>query len=201
MLDVDGGVKVPWHKFWSPPVVYSVPESPPGHCYIPLVQSCCSAKYDPRLNFYPFLQETISSPAFHSVITSANFVIKSPYFKFQFIRYFLLGIAINCLIRFSLACASGDVVSIVIYLIILCLSPFLCRLGAKQYVERMFKYRKVMQKAMDTQSKAVLTASGMVVDVGERCLWLDFHAGVYEPPQLPPANAPVYFMPGAQVNL
>ena len=67
--------------FWRPSKEFKVPEAPQGHSYIPLAQGYFTAKYDKNLMAYPMIAESLNTPAFDSVINSANYVIKSPWIK------------------------------------------------------------------------------------------------------------------------
>ena len=191
------GESVSAFQFWSTPIVYRVPTEASGHCYVPLKETLCSAKYDPNLMSYPMLAETLNNNSFLSVINSANFVVKTPYFKHLFVRYILIMWAFIFFINFCTSCGSGDVGGIIINLILLILCPFGMRFGAAQYHERMHKYRKVMQRAMGSQCNTVLLGCGIVVDAGEKCLWLDFHSGSYSPP---PVQATYVVSTGVMVN-
>jgi hypothetical protein len=104
-------------------------------------------------------------------------------------------------LRFIASCIAGDIFNIIYNLLFLILSPFLMRLGGKQYLERMRKYEKVLLKCCHGLSNTVLAGSGLVVEPGYRCLWLDFHQGGYAPPPAPAAiQNPVYYFPGMQVS-
>lgn len=195
----------PAWKFWSPAVTYKVPEPESGHCYIKLEQNFFSARFDDNLMHYPMLAESINAPTFISVVNSANFVIKTPYFKHLFVRYFLCLIAFIYFVNFAVACGKGDkdIVGIIFNLIVFCLCPFGMRLGANQYLIRMHKFKKVLQKAMAAQCNTVLLGCGIIVEAGDKCLWLHFHQGSYTPPSVQVnyfQNAAVIY-PGVQVNV
>jgi hypothetical protein len=191
----------PW-KFWKPPVSYKIPEPPTGHCYVPLKQGLFSARYEADLSLYPALAGRLSTGAFVGALNSADFVIKTPYFKYLFVKYFLFAVMAFCVLQIDLSITDGDIGGIIIYSIGLILSPFGIRLGGKQYLERMHKYKKAMSKALSIQTTAVLCRSGVVAESGEKCLWIDFHTGSYTPP---PASinylaTPEIIYPGTQVN-
>ena len=151
---------------------------------------------------YPLISETINEAFFSTVISSANFVIKSAYFKFTFIRCFLWGIGVIWLIEFISSCATLNVFGAIMYMIFILLCPYFMRLGSNQFNERMLKYKKVLMKAMETQTRVVLSNTGIVVEPGDRCMWLDFHTGNYAPPSVQVnyfGNAGVVY-PGAPID-
>ncbi|OMJ83368.1 hypothetical protein SteCoe_15695 [Stentor coeruleus] len=195
-------VKVSPLLFWRPPYIYKVPEAQPGHCHVPLIQNYFSATYHPNLMSYQILAERINQTAFMSVINSGNYVIKTPYFKFLFIRWFLIIAALIVFINFITSCADGDASGIAINLIFLILCPFGMRAGGAQYLQRLQKYQKVMDKAMRSQSSTILSGSGIVVESGEKCLYLHFHEQAYSPPvQVNYLANPGYSQPDTQINL
>ena len=187
-------------KFWNPPRKYQIPQSPPGHTYIPLKQSFLKAIYNPQqFSSYAVLSEHMNEESFKKIVDSANFVIKTPYFKYNFVRFLCFVLIIQSIIRIISAVFAGDLVTLVIYLAIFFYSPILMRYGCGQYLTRMKKYEKVLNKALGYQNNSRLSNSGIVVEAGKMCLWLDFHTGSYEPPLQYQYAEPVYFEPGAQV--
>lgn len=195
-------VKVSPLLFWRPPYIYKVPEAQSGHCHVPLIQNYFSSTYHSNLMSYQMLAERINQSAFMSVIMSGNYIIKNPYFKFLFVRWFLVLAAFIAFINFITSCASGDVAGIIINLILFGLCPVGMRAGGAQYLERLHKYKKVMDKAMRSQSSTILSGSGIVVESGEKCLYLDFHEQAYSPPvQVNYLANPGYYQPGTQINL
>lgn len=193
---------VPKYKFWSPPRKYQIPEAPPGHIYIPLHQGYLKARYTPKpYNSYPMLSDSIPENDFNKVIDSANFIIKTPYFKLTFIRLVTLLIMINSLYRIIISIVYQDFVNIVIYSIILCYSPFLMRYGCGQYLSRMGKYVKVLNKGLMYQNGVRLSGSNVVAEAGKMCLWLDFYMRRYEPPQESEGLRAVIVPPGARINV
>jgi hypothetical protein len=195
-------VLIPWIKFWQPPEKVVIPLAPADHHYIPLHESATRANYETNLAMFPALSEVLNSTAYTSVVTSASFALKTPYFKYTFIRFFILGLFIYYFIRFLVSCLTGDIFGLIIYLLLIGLCPFGMRLGGKQYLDRMQKYEKVLHKLCHNLSTTVLAGSGLVVEPGYRCLWLDFHTGGYAPPPVPSAfvQNPVYYFPGTQVS-
>jgi bifunctional pyridoxal-dependent enzyme with beta-cystathionase and maltose regulon repressor activities len=89
-----------------------------------------------------------------------------------------------------LAILSGAVVNIITYAILMILSPIFMRMGGNQYLIRMQKYTKVVRKAMKSQVNTVMAGTGVIIEPGEYCMWLDFYRGSY--PDEVPQNA-IYF--------
>jgi hypothetical protein len=193
---------VPWYKFWLPSDHILIPAAPPGHYYVPLHESPFSAQYNGNLSSFPGLSEIVNSTSFTTVITNATFALKSPYFKYTFIRFFILLLFLVYFIEFIVSCATGNVGGVIIYLIFLGLCPIGVRLGSNQYLARMLKYEKVLKKCCLGMNSTILSGSGLVVEPGRYCKWLDFHTGGYSPP--PPAATfvqnPAYYFPGTQVS-
>ena len=193
---------VPWFKFWLPSENILVPAAAPGHYYVPLREQSFSAHYEGNLSAFSGLSEIVSSTPFTTVITNATFALKTPYFKYTFIRFFILLIFIVYFIDFIVACADGNVGGVIIYLILLGLCPIGMRLGSNQYLARMQKYEKVLKKCCVGMNSTILAGSGLVVEPGRYCKWLDFHTGGYSPP--PPTaefvQNPAYYFPGNQVS-
>lgn len=187
-------------KFWSPPRKYRIPEAPPGHIYIPLHQSCIKGQYIPKpFNSYPMLSNSIPEQNFNKIIESANFIIKTPYFKLTFIRFLILGIMINSIIRIISGIFSQDFVNVAIFSIIFSYSPFLMRYGCGQYLNRMMKYEKVLNKGLMYQTEIRLAGTNVVVESGKMCLWLDFYTARYDPPPQNELYQAVFVQPGAQI--
>ena len=189
-------------KFWSPPFEYKIPQPPPGHIYIPLRQGCTKAIYNslPFSSYQTFF-ELITEENFKKIIESANFVIKTPYRKYGLVKGLLLGLIIQSVIRITSAVLTGDIINFIIFTTFLIYSPILMRYGGGQYLTRMKKYEKVLNKALGYQSNSRLSNSGIVVEAGKMCLWLDFHTGNYEPPIQLGNTEPIYFEPGSQIIL
>ena len=187
-------------KFWNPPREYQIPQPPPGHTYIPLKQNCLKAIYNPRVfSSYATISEHVNEENFKRILESANFVVKTPYFKYNFVRFLLFGLIAQSIFRIITAALEGDLLTLIIFSVVLIYSPILMRYGCAQYLTRMKKYEKVLNKALGYQNSSRLPGSGVVVEAGKMCLWLDFHTGNYEPPLQYVYAEPVYFEVGAQI--
>ncbi|OMJ65010.1 hypothetical protein SteCoe_39855 [Stentor coeruleus] len=79
------------------------------------------------------------------------------------------------------------------------------RMGGNQYMIRMQKYSKVIRKAMKSQVNTVMAGTGVIIEPGENCMWLDFFRGSY-PDEVPQSAvyfaSPVYYPvpPGQPLN-
>jgi hypothetical protein len=181
---------ISWLEFWKPSIKVQVPAPPQGHYYFPLTEKCFSATYNKSIQTYPELSQILPDNAFQSAIKSADYVIKTPFFKYTFIRWFLFFTFFYFLLEMILAILSGAVVNIITYAILMILSPIFMRMGGNQYLIRMQKYTKVVRKAMKSQVNTVMAGTGVIIEPGEYCMWLDFYRGSY--PDEVPQNA-IYF--------
>ena len=192
---------IPWYKFWLPAEKILIPEAPQGHYYVPLREKAYSARYENNLSAFQGLSQLINHNSFTQVTTAASFTLKSPYFKYKFVKFFLFASFIVNLIHMISSFLSGDLIGMIIYFIFLVIAPILMRKGANQYLSRMQKYEKVLKKCCIGLSNNLLAGSGVIVEPGRNCKWLDFHTGGYSPPPPPTAfiQNPAYYFPGTQV--
>jgi hypothetical protein len=192
---------ISWCKFWLPFEKIIIPVAPQGHYYVPLRENAFSAHYENNLSAFQALSELINTNSFTSVTKNASFALKSPYFKYSFVRILLFIFFIIYSLDFISSLLGGNLFGVIIYSILLVLCPILMRRGANQYLIRMRKYEKVMKKCCLGLSNTLLAGSGVVVEPGRYCKWLDFHTGGYSPPPAPApfVQNPAYYFPGTQV--
>ena len=176
------GSPVSMFIFWKPPYDYKIPQSPPGHVYIPLKHGCMKAIYNPvPFSSYNALFECITQENYKKTTDSANLLMISPHRKLSIIRAILFVLIFQSILRMIGAIFAGDYISFAIFCVFLIYSPILMRYGCGQHLNRMKKYEKALNKSIANQNTSEGSSSSIVVTAGKMCLWLDFHIVNCEP--------------------
>ena len=165
--------------FWLPPLEYQVPIAPYGHHYVSLFQDVFTCMY--KANLYK--PDSIPEPIYQNVLRAADDVMRYPYFKYIFIRSFLFVLILYKIYQATWALYLFNSFNLIYFLLYITVTPFIMRLGGKQYLRTLKSFEKVLNKALENLNRSHLKETGYIARSGKLCLWIEFCQGEYSPPQ------------------